>query len=90
MLIYFVYQYIPFELLPIPLNSLIHLLSKWHSLFCFFAAGAALAILRSALAEFAAVGRVRVPCVCATPSQQSAQSRIMFVTRMRRREVGGG
>ena len=27
--------------------------------------------------------------VCATPSQQSAQSRIMFVTRMRRREVGG-
>ena len=70
-------------------GCLIHLLSKWHSLFCFFAAGAALAILRSALAEFAAVGRVRVPRVCATPSQQSAQSRIMFVTRMRRREVGG-
>ena len=38
---------IPLELLPIPLNSLIHLLSKWHSLFCFFAAGATLAILLS-------------------------------------------
>ena len=30
-----------------------------------------------ALAEFAAVGRVRVPHVCATPSQQSAQSRAL-------------
>ena len=64
-------------------------MGSYIALFCFFAAGAALAILRSALAEFAAVGLVRVPRVCATPSQQSAQSRIMFVTRMRRREVGG-
>ena len=43
--------------------------------------------------HLAAVGRVRVQRVCATPSQQSAQSRITFVTcmraRRRRREVGG-